>query len=208
MNMSDLKVTAEEVEQATAHLEIPSDDDGGDDGDHTSSVLSGRGPITIRRPDRRDWIIVNRAAAIRVRLAAIPVDGQFEPEWYYVPQGEIRDALAKELKLFTVVPYYSTLKKRFHLYPFGLGGDSSWADSLHVLFNQAPDWYPRHQVRIVSSREDSRYIVHFRAATAKPVFPIESTNALLGEALGPGRIIDSCEHPRYQKVANIGEVLI
>lgn len=200
------KVTAEEVEKLVGSLTIP--DESADDGtDDIASLLTGRGPVTIRRPERRDWIIINRAAAKSVRLAMIPVDGQYEPEWYYVPQGEVRESLSKELKLVTVVPYYSTLKKRFHLHAFNLAGDSGWADSLHVLFNQAPDWYPQHQVRIVAIREDGRYVVYSKPATAKPVFPTEDTGDLLGEALGPSRIIDSVNHPKYAKVANLGEVM-
>lgn len=199
------QITPEAVSAAVGPLAIPHEDDGGDTA--ASSALSGRGPITIRRPDREDWVILNREAAIRVYLARVQVPERFDVEYFYVPK-ESREGLEHTLRPYHVVPYYSTLRRRCYLHVCSLDGENGWADSLHVLFNQPADWYAQHAVRVVSNREEAKYVVYFKPTAEKPNFPAEGTDVLLGEALGSGRIVTGPEHPKYGKILNTGEVLI
>ena len=63
------------------------------------------------------------------------------------------------LRPITVVPYYSTLRRRCYLHVCSLDGENGWADSLHVLFGQEKSWYAGHMVRIVSNREEAKYTI-------------------------------------------------
>jgi len=206
MSAMKQQVQAEEIVNQVGPIAIPREDDGGES-DNGVSVLTGRGPITIRRPDPQDWIHVHRRAAIKVRLAKVQVPNQYEPDWYYV-RPELRAGLLGVLRLYSVVPYWSTLRGRPYLWVAATDGEHGWADSLYVLFGQTPEWHDGNTVRIEANRDEARYSIQSRNTKIVPDWPNEPTEVLLPEALGPNRIISDVSHPKYATILNAGEVLV
>ena len=56
------------------------------------------------------------------------------------------------------------------------------------------------QFRVISDRANGRYRVKHKDAPATVLWPSQSTDVLLGEALGPARFITSVDHPIYREL--------
>lgn len=196
-------VQGEEVQVGSVGTLVVPHEDVGDDYDHGEDLdLQGGQIVTIQRPERHDWVTFFRTHEQRSTLLVQKKAGrEFEVEYFSVDPS-LRTAVAAELRLFRIVPYYSWFKRRFFLYvtPISEPGRSTWSDSLAVLFDRSPEWHAEQKINLTSDVANGVYRARSIPLTSKPPELKRPTPALLGEALGVNRIIKSAEHPVYQSL--------
>jgi hypothetical protein len=172
-------------------------DDGLDDG--TELDLVGAQSCRVRKPDRREWILLKRDSELTTRLLLHkPNPDGIEVEYYFVDR-KLRDPIRDELKDVRVFLYYSPTRKTFGLWVVNVSPGNSWYESLHQLFSRPGDFFAGNLVRVMSDKPTSRYRVkHKPAAATEVAWPETPIAELLGEALGKDHFITSREHPVYR----------
>ena len=152
----------------------------------------------IQKPGRREWIALNLASELPTRLLIHkPKADGIEVEHYYIGSG-LRGPIRDELKEVRVFVYYSFQTHTHAIWIINVTVDNSWYESLQALLSQPPSFFAEKAVKISSDKDNDRYRVRAKALPSLVTWPSKSTEELLGEALGMGRIINSADHPIYR----------
>lgn len=158
----------------------------------------------IRRPDRHEWFMLNRAREHPTNL--VIVKGEEKDEFYFVAPN-LRGPITSELRSVRVFQYYSLTTKRFGVWIVKKTSENSWYESQNSLLKRSPEFFASHQILIRSDKKDKVYRAWAKAyAGPSIVWPTESMADILGEALGSERYITSAEHPIYRDLID-GEEL-
>lgn len=187
---------------AGGKLEVPREDLDVDLDDGAEIDLINLQSKKIRKPGRREWIILNRASewVTRMLLHKERPDA-IETEYYYVDKS-LRDRIHDELKEVRFFPYYSLNAKTFALLPVHVTADNSWYECIAQLFKQPVEFFSQNAIRIMSDKANSRYRVKYKSADNKIVWPTKTTGELLGEAIGADKFIRSADHPIYRDLVD------
>jgi hypothetical protein len=187
-------------------LSIPREETGEED---SGEEELGGASVKIRKPGRREFIIMNSALEWPAKLIVHKPkgEGSADEEYYYVAP-ELRSKIEGELKGVRVFLYYSVIAHCCGLWLVKVTLDNRWYESLQDrLFRQPPEFFDKYEVRVYSDKAADRYRVKRRARTVQTVrWPDRPIGDLLGEALGPGRIIRTPDHPLYQDLTSGEEV--
>jgi hypothetical protein len=155
----------------------------------------------IRKPDRREWFVLNRASELPTRLLLHkPTPDGYEVEHYYVAKS-LRGPIIDELKEVRVFICYSCKAQNHFLWVVNVTPDNLWYETLDKLLQHPVEFFATRKFRIYSPRKPAKqdgYRVKVLPLTETVVWPGKSTDVLLGEALGPGRLITSVDHPLYR----------
>jgi hypothetical protein len=185
---------------AGGKLEVPREDLDVDLDDGTEIDLVNLQAKRIRKPGRREWIILHRGSELPTRmLLSKPRPDAIETDYYYIDKslrGPIRDEL-KDVRVFT---YYSLKAKEFALWIVNVTLDNSWYESLAQLFKQPGDFFTRYAIRVISDKDKGRYRVRYTPRSGEIVWPTKTTGELLAEALGSEHFIGSTDHPIYREL--------
>ena len=155
-------------------------------------------PKKIRKPDRREWIVLNRASEFTIRLLIHkPKADGIEVEHYHIAMP-LRDPIRDEFKSVRIFLYYSLKTKTYNLWVLNVTIDNTWYESLAQLFKQPSDFFEKNAIRIVSDKTNQRYRVKFKPFISEITWPTEEIGVLLAEALGRDRLITSPDHPLYR----------
>jgi hypothetical protein len=170
-------------------------DDDLDDG----SDLAGAQAKKVRKPNRHEWIALKRDSEFHTRLLLHKPKGDcIEVEHYYVDEALRSSLIKKELKSTRAFVFYSFKTKSFGIWIVTVTLENSWYESLQQLFSQAPEFFSKNAIRILSDKDDARYRVKYKPMPNPVSWPDKDTGELLGEALGPDRIIRSRDHTIYR----------
>jgi hypothetical protein len=187
-------------------LSIPREETGDED---LGEEELGGASVKIRKPGRREFIILNPTLEWPAKLIVHKPKGEdsADEEFYYVTP-ELRSKIKGELKGFRVFLYHSVIAHCFGLWLVKVTLDNRWYESLQdLLFRQPPEFFDKYEVRVFSDKALARYRVRRRPRTVQTVrWPDRPIGDLLGEALGPGRIIRTTDHPLYQDLTSGEEV--
>lgn len=154
----------------------------------------------IRKPDRREWIILNRESQWVTRLLLHKArPDAIDTEYFYVDKN-LRAPIQEELKQVRVFLYYSVKVKSFALWIVHITPDNDWYESLNKLFERPMGFFASNAIRIISDKSNNRYRVKGKQVSLDVAWPMKSTGELLGAALGADRIIDSADHPLYREL--------
>jgi hypothetical protein len=171
--------------------------DGGDEVDLVTAQ-----PMKVRRPDRREWVVLNPASELRTRLLLHkPKADGIEVEHYFV-EKPLRGPIGDELKVVRVFVYHSLRSKTFGLWVVNVTLDNTWYESLAQLFRQSAEFFAQHAIRVISDKANSRYRVRCKSLATAITWPGKETGALLAEAFGPNRFITSKDHPVYRDLVD------
>jgi hypothetical protein len=188
-------------------LTIPREefDEADSDGEEIEGATSGK----IRKPGRREFIILDPARMLPTKLLVHKPGGQdsADEEFYYVAR-ELRAGIKAELKAVRVYLYWSVQARTHALWVVKVTPDNSWYDSLHEkLFRQPPAFFEQNEVRIASDKDLKGYRVRKRHRSVQAVpWPERRLEDLLGEAIGQSRFIRSADHPIYELLISGEEV--
>lgn len=156
----------------------------------------------IRKPTRREWIMLNPASELTTRLLQHrPKPDAMDVDHYYVA-GSLRGPIMAELKECRVFVFHSSATKTHALWIVPVTPDNKWYESLRTLFAQPAKFFEQNAIRVASDRANSQYRVRYRASVEPVIWPAASTEELLGEALGSEKFITSAEHPIYQDLVD------
>jgi hypothetical protein len=90
-------------------------------------------PKKIRKPDRREWIVLNRASEFTIRLLIHkPKADGIEVEHYHIAMP-LRDPIRDEFKSVRIFLYYSLKTKTYNLWVLNVTIDNTWYESLAQL---------------------------------------------------------------------------
>jgi hypothetical protein len=179
-------------------------DDLGDDGEELD--LASALVKKVRKPNRREWIVLRRDSELPTRLLLHkPKADGIEVEHYYVDR-KLRGPIRDELKEVRVFQFYSVTARAHALWVVNVNPDNSWYESLQQFLRQPAKFFEEKAFRVISDKDNSRYRVRhkdrrdesFNGTAAHVAWPSKSTDELLGEALGAGRFITSPDHPLYR----------
>ena len=187
-------------------LSIPREETGDED---LGEEELGGASVKIRKPGRREFIILNPTLEWPAKLIVHKPkgEGSADEEYYYVAP-ELRSKIKGELKGVRVFLYYSVIAHCFGLWLVKVTLDNRWYESLQdLLFRQPPEFFDKYEVRVFSDKPLDRYRVRHRPRTVQTVrWPDRPIGDLLGEALGPGRLIRTPDHPLYLDLTSGEEV--
>jgi hypothetical protein len=155
----------------------------------------------LRKPGRREWIVLNRASEYQTRLLVhSPRKDDIEKEHYWVHPNlrvpEIRD----ELKGHRIFLYYSTRAKAFRLWPVPVTEGNSWYESLVALLGLDESWFHTHEIKIIPDQTEGEYRVRKRTITQPVTWPDKPVSEILAETLGLEHIITVADHPVYRDI--------
>jgi hypothetical protein len=169
----------------------------------------GGAAVKIRRPGRREFIIINPALELSTKLIVHKPKGpdSMDEEFYWVA-SELRKAIRGELKPVRVVPYFSTPARCHGLWVVKVTLGNPWYTSIQdLVFRQPPEFFATYEVRVFGDKDLGRYRVMRRPRSIQAVtWPERPTGELLAEALGPSHIICSADHPLYVDLVSGEEV--
>jgi hypothetical protein len=192
---------------ASGLLTIPREDDDDDDdgGDENTGC-----EIKIRKPGRREYVVLDPDRMLPVKVISHKPDGDdsVREDFYYVPKDSpLRQPLRDEMKLAHVWLYYSPRSRRFRLWIVKVNVGNEWYDSLHArLFRKLPEFYKTHEFRVWGDQEQRHYRVKQRERSPDPVpWPVRDVGTLLAEALGDN-VITSADHPMFKELVSGKEV--
>jgi hypothetical protein len=187
---------------AAGKLIVPYEDLLDDFDDGTEMDLVSGQTKKIRRPDRREWIVLNRESEFHARLLNHkPKADGIDVEHYHVDPS-LRRPISDELKGVRVFVFYSLRSKSFGLWIVNVTVDNTWYDSLAQLFKRPAEFFARTAIRVISDKPTSRYRIKLKPLTTEVTWPATATNELLGEALGRERFITSADHPLYRDLVD------
>ncbi len=83
---------------------------------------------------------------------------------------------------------------------------NSWYESLAALFDKPSSFFEENEVQVCADKSTQRYRVRSRKIGVPVPWPDQSTNELLGKALGEHGFITSADHPVYSELTE-GEEL-
>jgi hypothetical protein len=154
----------------------------------------------IRKPNRREWVVLNPASELPTRmLLHKPRPDAIETDHYYVEKA-LRGAIRDELKEVRVFTYYSLKLKTFALWVVNVTLENSWYESIAQVFKRPPEFFAKNAIRVVLDKANGRYRVLYKPVTLDIHWPTKTTNELLGEALGHDHFISSADHPVYAEL--------
>lgn len=157
----------------------------------TRAVLTD---VSVRKPDGQEWIRVNSHPDWQVSTGILTArkQGFKDTNYYVVP--ELREALAKEMRLVTLFTTMTSGGLVF-LWPIGIpkpGGRSNpWLETARSGCELAKtDW-----VRVISNTDEGQYDVkRSEEAHVEPKWPDKTLKELLKLAF-KDRVIDTMDHP-------------
>ena len=171
----------------TTSLVIPraSIADDADVGSDMDQELNNLREKKLRKPGRREWFVLNVELEYPVRaLIHKPQKDSPETHYYYVApelQGLIRD----ELKLVRLFLYYSAMTGQYALWPVSVTEGNSWYESIAPLFKKFDqDFFDAHEIKVVPSKEISRYKVRRRPIEEAVEWPSRPMEEIVAEAFG------------------------
>jgi hypothetical protein len=180
-------------------LVVPREDLAIDLDDGLDLDLGGLQTKKVRRPGRREWISLDPSRGLTTRLLPRPTGPNgLEVEHFFVAP-DLRGPVREEIRDVVVYPFFSHSTRTFALWIVNVTPDNSWYESIAPLFQQPANFYAHHAFRVISDRPNGRYRVKYKPAPS-PDWPSQSTEALLGEALGPLKFIRSADHRVYQEL--------
>ena len=167
-----------------------------DDGDE----LDLGGGIKIRRPRRREWIVINKQAEMLTKLILYKEnEDDMDTRFLYV-EPKLRAAIREELKDVRIIPYYSIKAQRNYLWDVPVTLENSWYESKSKLLKQPDSFFQTTMIRIMSDMDNHKIRVKAKPLDKKITWPTETTEALLGEAIGEDNFIRDMSHPIYQEL--------
>jgi hypothetical protein len=113
--------------------------------------------------------------------------------------------IASELRDIVVIPSYSIDGKHVFLWWFTVS-DTDWYRSLAELFNQPVD-FATSALLVQANKALGCYQAWATPDTTPVTWPTKTTRELVADALAPGQIITSADHPVYANLTS-GTVLI
>jgi hypothetical protein len=198
-----------EIEPAnTTPLIIPraSIADDADVGSDMDSELNELREKRLRKPARREWIVLNVETEYPVRLLIHKPQSDSPETLYYYVAPELQGAIRDELKLVRLFLYWSTMTEQFSLWPVNVTEGNSWYESISPLFkNYDQTFFDSHEIKIVPSKELSRYKVRKRPVEETIEWPSRPMEEIVSEAFGDMLVTE----PTHEVYADLvaGELL-
>ncbi len=182
---------------AGGKLTVPREDNGDLADDSQELDLAAMQAKKVRKPNRREWIVVNPATELPTKLLLHKpkLDGMDEEHYYVSPN--LRQPIGDELKGVRVFQYYSLSTKTHALWIVKVSLSNDWYESLAALLKKPAEFFAKNAIRIISDKERGMYRVKFKPLDNAVPWPAQSTSELLGEALGANRFITTPDHPVY-----------
>ncbi len=192
------KIAEEKIEVgAGGTLVVPREDIGADIEAGTELDTAELMAPKIRKPQRREWVVLNRRAELTTRLLLHKPRLQGLDTQHFFVEHKLRSRIADELKPVRVFPYYSLTAKTKALWVVSVTEGNEWYNSLAALLHQPPEFFDTNAIRILSDKEQGKYRIRHKAFDGTVTWSPKSTDVLLGEALGPDSFIRSPDHPIY-----------
>ena len=193
---------------STTPLVIPraSIADNADVGSDMDQELNDLREKKLRKPHRRDWIVLNVESEYPVRvLIHKPQNDSLDTHYYYVAP-ELQGAIRDEMKLVRLFLYWSTMVKQFALWPINVTEGNSWYESIAPLFKKYDQtFFDGHEIKIIPSKEISRYKVKKCPIKEAVEWPSRSMEEIVSEAFG-NMLITQPSHEVYADLV-AGELL-
>jgi hypothetical protein len=181
---------------AIQKLVVPREDIGEDIAE-SEELNPADSQIKIRKPKRREWIVIKRDSELPTRLLVHETkDDTMEKQHYFVAP-ELRQAIRQEMRDVRVFLYYAANSQTFGLWVVNVNLDNSWYESLQELFVQPVSFFEENEIRVFSDKASNRYKIKFRESATNVDWPKKPTEELLGEALGDDRFIVEPDHTVY-----------
>jgi hypothetical protein len=156
--------------------------------------------LKIRKPDRREWIVLDRESELPTHLLIHKEKPDSMDVEYYFVANELRAPIAEELKPCRIFRYYSIKSRTYALWVLHVNEGLDWYESIADLLHRGADFFSRHQIRVKSDRQNDRYRSFAMPLQRSVEWPQRQTAELLGEALGEHRFIRSADHPVYREL--------
>lgn len=178
-------------------------DAGLDDGEEVSLGS----PLKIRKPGPHEWVILRRESELGTRLLVYKDDPEsLRPEFYYVAP-ELRSLIKEQLRFVRVLLFFSPKRRTFGLWIIKTTPGISWCENLAELLKKPPEYFAANVIRVIPDKAERRDRIRAKPWTATVNWPQQPMEELLGEALGPSRIITSADHPIYRELTEGEEVV-
>jgi hypothetical protein len=180
-------------------LSIPAEtgDDLDDDDEEDVQAVGGT-TIRERKPSRRLRVIFNPALRHPTKLLVHKPNGDDSPdeELYWIDKP-LRKYVRRELRDVLAMLYYIPKLKTFRVWLLKRSPGNSYYDSLHdKLLKQPDDFFEKYEVRVAADTDAKEYVIRRKPRSVKNVpWPTKPMDQIVGEALGPDRIIRSKDHP-------------
>jgi hypothetical protein len=162
-----------------------------------SEELVSRDSVKIRKITKVRWFGLNRASELTTRLLVHKANpDSFDEDNYFVNPSlrhNVQDAM-HDVRVFVI---YSLAAKAYGLWIVKVIPGLSWYESLEPILSLPVSYFKEHEIRIKADRSNSRYRVFHRPAKAAIEWLPQTTEELLGAALGEDHFIRSESHPVY-----------
>lgn len=156
----------------------------------------------IRKPHRREWVVINPKPELTTRLLIhkSKADGM-DTEHYFV-SPDLRVPIWDELRAVRVFNFYSLSARMHALWVVNMTSGNPWYESLAALFRQPQSFFRGNQIRVIADKPHGLYKVKYKPCDVEVLWPEQSTEDMLGEALGPDRFITTDGHPLYEDLTS------
>ncbi len=198
MEKQDRTNEAEKIDVgAGGTLVVPREDIGADIEPGSEMDTTEMMAPKIRKPQRREWVVLNRRAELTTRLLLHKPRLQGLDTQHFFVEQKLRVRIADELKPVRVFPYYSLTTKTKALWVVPVTEANEWYESLAVLLRQPPQFFDANAIRVLSDKDLGKYRIRHKPFDGEVTWSPKATDELLGEALGPEGFIRTVDHPIY-----------
>ena len=161
--------------------------------------------LKIRKPKRHEFSKIAQGGIANTRLLYLQESEESREDKPHFVAPALRGRIADSISDVHVVLCYSLSDNRFFLWCVKVS-NTDWYRSCAMLLKKTPDYHASHKFRVASDRGAQRYrVITDDDSTVIPK-PPGQVLSLLTQALGRDAIIDSAEHPVYQKLTTGDEL--
>jgi hypothetical protein len=185
---------------AGGKLVVPREDIAAGIDDGSELDLAANQNKKIRKPGRREWIALNAKSELTTRLLQHkPKADGIEVDYYFV-EPKLRGPIRDELKDVRVFIYWSFATNMHALWIVNVTLGNSWYESLQSALSQPAEFFQQNAIRVIADRDNSKYRVKYKPLPSSVTWPEETTDQLLGIALGSEKFITTCDHSIYREL--------